>query len=89
MSPRVSRRSFLGKASVAMVGGAAAVRGLYNGGAIASPPRAAARSKTASSEPVVAYVENGQQDEVTILVGSREIVHQDPDLVSRLLHAAR
>ena len=89
MAPHISRRSFLGKASVVMVGGAAAVAGVDSGAAIASSRSAVGRLEPMPSEPIVAYVEDGQREEVTILVGSREIVHRDPDLVNRLLHAAR
>jgi hypothetical protein len=39
-------------------------------------------------EPVVAHVEDHAGDRVTLLVGEREIVVRDRDLVERLLDAA-
>ena len=88
---KLSRRDFLQKSSIGVVAGATMI------GALASevqPAAAATRAgsaetnKAASSDPVVAYVRDGRRGEVSIMVGDREVVRRDPELVRRLLHAA-
>jgi hypothetical protein len=87
----VSRREFLQKGSVGVVAGVAAIGGL----AELKTERAHAAKAHAthdqgiatSSDPVVAYVRPGGR-EVTIMVGTREVVHRDPELVRRLLRVA-
>jgi hypothetical protein len=82
-----SRRTFLVAAGV----GAAAV-----GVATVSPAAAAAATTKGSStpaalppgEPLVAYVSDAATGELTLLVGEREILIRDRDLVARLTHAA-
>ena len=46
------------------------------------------RSDKAARETVVAYVEDHHGSEVTLLVGEREVVVHDRDLVTRILNAA-
>ena len=90
---KLSRRDFLQKSSIGVVAGATMI------GALASEvqPAAAANraagsvtgtTKRATSDPVVAYVRDGRRGEVSIMVGDREVVRRDPELVRRLLHAA-
>jgi len=43
----------------------------------------------ASDDRVVAFVRAGDRDEVTVLVGEREIVRRDARLARLLLRAAR
>jgi hypothetical protein len=73
-----TRRGFL-----AMAGAGAAV--VATPGAVAQP---AARSH-ASSGPLVAYASDVGSSELSIMVGEHEVVVHDPDLVARLVHAAR
>ncbi len=88
----LSRRTFLRRASVGAVAGAGAL-GAIAGGA---PTRALARglreaanpAETDGTEPVVAYVSDAGRGEVTIMVGTREVTHRDPDLVRRIRRAA-
>lgn len=47
-----------------------------------------ARSRTSAHEPVVAYVSDAESDELTLMVGEREVVLRDRDLVTRILNAA-
>jgi Rieske Fe-S protein len=77
-----SRRRFLGVAGAgAVAAGATAVPGV----ASAAPT---ARSPHAATEPVVAYVSDAGSSELTLLVGEREVVLRDRDLVHRILNAA-
>jgi len=78
-----SRRRFLGVAGagVAATAATAAVPGV----ALAAPT---ARSPHAATESVVAYVSDAASSELTLLVGEREVVVHDRDLVHRLLNAA-
>ena len=85
---RFFKQTSIGVATVGVLGaGLAAVPRLT---AIAAPAgtSAANTSSAALSEPLVAYVRNPATGEVGLLVGSREIVYRDPDLVSHLLKAA-
>ena len=45
-----------------------------------------ALTKTAASEPVMAYVRDPSKGEVAIFVGTREIIRQDPELAARIMH---
>ena len=73
-----SRRKFLA-ASGAGVAGTVAL----GGAAHAATPRA-----DRAQESVVAYVPDHDGAEVRLLVGEREVVLQDRDLVTRILNAA-
>ena len=78
-----SRRGFL---TVAGVGAAAA-------GVAAAVPSAAAAPMPPdigdAEGPLVAYVTDVRTSEVALLVGEREVVVHDKDLVARLNHAAK
>jgi hypothetical protein len=60
--------------------------GLTAGPAQAGPTR---RTSTSAREPVVAYVRDHRSDELRLMVGEREVVVHDRDLVTRILNAAR
>jgi hypothetical protein len=78
-----SRRRFIG------VVGAGAVTA---GAATLLPDAALAREtplrEDSAAESLVAHVEDPASDVVTLLVGEREVVVRDRDLVTRLLNAA-
>jgi hypothetical protein len=78
-----SRRRFLG------VVGAGAITA---GAATVLPDTALAHEARlhpdSASESLVAHVADPASDEVTLLVGEREVVVHDRDLVTRLLNAA-
>ena len=89
-----SRREFLRKGSIGVAAGVAAI-GLGTEGGIA---RAATRAtneapaeegEAITSEPIVAYVRQGASGEVTVMAGSREVVHRDPDLARRIIRASK
>lgn len=75
------RRKFL---AVAGTGVAAGVVGLTAGpaGAATSPRAGSAR------QSVLAHVEDHRSSKLTLLVGEREVVVHDRDLVVRILNAA-
>jgi hypothetical protein len=78
-----SRRRFLAVTGT----GAAAV-----GAATVVPGAAFAgetpRSENSADEAVVAYVKDARSGELVLMVGEREVVVDDRDLVNRLLNAA-
>ena len=77
-----SRRRFLGVAGP----GAAVV------GTTALIPSAASAAQTrlhgTGASSVVAYVADARSSQLVLMVGEREVVVHDPDLVTRLLNAA-
>jgi hypothetical protein len=75
-----SRRKFLAAAAA----GAGAVAGtvglpITSAGAATRGPKA--------KEPVVAWIENPNSDELVLMAGEREVVVRDRDLVARILVA--
>jgi hypothetical protein len=78
-----SRRKFL-----EITGAGAAVAGA----AVAAPSAAFAtetrRRESAATEPVVAYIKDASSSEISLMVGEREVVVHDQDLVHRILNAA-
>ena len=48
----------------------------------------ALRTSSSAREPVVAYVENHRSGKLRLMVGEREVVVHDRDLVTRILNAA-
>ena len=83
-----SRRKFLAAAGI----GAAGTVGLTATSASASPATSAAstagRNGDSARQPVVAYIEHHFSDRIHLMVGEREIVVHDRDLVNRILNAA-
>jgi hypothetical protein len=77
-----NRRKFLAAAGA---GAAAGFVGMNAGPAFAGGTE---RGKNAAKETVVAYVEDHHGSELTLLVGEREVVVHDRDLVNRILNAA-
>ncbi len=76
-----SRRKFLAATGAGVAAGAVGIGG---------PAAAAAvtRSSRAATEPVVAYVENPHSGVISLMLGDREVVVEDHDLVARILNAA-
>ena len=75
------RRKFL---AVAGGGAAAGVVGLTAGPAAA----ASTRSPDSARETVVAYVEDHHSSRLRLMLGEREVIVHDRDLVVRILNAA-
>ena len=77
-----SRRNLL---AVAGAGAAAGAVALAPGAASAATARPRAG---AAQEAVVAYIQDHRSDTVSLMVGEREVVVRDRDLVTRILNAA-
>ncbi len=78
-----SRRKFIGVAGAGVA--AAGATALGSGAAWAAPARLHGQS---AQEPLVAHVADITSDEVSLMVGEREVIVRDRDLVTRLLNAA-
>lgn len=76
-----NRRKFL---AVTGMGAVAGTVGLAAGPASAS----VRRHVSSAHEPVVAYIEDHGSDQLQLMVGDREVVVHDRDLVTRILNAA-
>jgi hypothetical protein len=74
-----SRRKFLAAAGAGAVAGSVVLPGTA---------RAARRSPESARESVVAFVADHRSAELHLLVGEREVVVHDLDLVTRILNAA-
>ena len=77
-----SRRNLL---AVAGAGAAAGAVALAPGGAAAATARPRAN---AAREAVVAHIADHRSDTIHLMVGEREVVVRDRDLVTRILNAA-
>jgi hypothetical protein len=77
-----SRRKFLAVAGAGIATGTVAATA---GTAVASETR---RKPEAAKETVVAYVKDHRSNELRLLVGEREVIVHDRDLVNRILNAA-
>ena len=78
-----SRRKFLAAAGI----GAAGTVGLTATQASAATAETG-RGVDSAKQPVVAYVEHHFSDRIHLMVGDREVVIHDRDLVNRILNAA-
>ena len=90
---KLTRRGFIGQttASVATIGILATVPTLAATpemtDLVASDTAAAELSATSFAEPLVAHVSDLASGEISIMVGAREVILRDTDLVMRLLKA--
>ena len=87
MTP-VSRRRFLTSSSigVALAGALAAVPGL--GALLRIQGRSASSIAGWGAEPLIAHVRDLNSGEISILVGTEQVVRRDVDLATRLYQAA-
>ncbi|HVC41465.1 MAG TPA: hypothetical protein VND54_05765 [Candidatus Saccharimonadales bacterium] len=87
---KVTRRTFL-STTMGAAGGVAAM-GLIAGPSTlveAAQNVAGASDGPLSSEPMTAYVRDAATGEISVMVGHREIVTRDPQLIRRLQRATR
>lgn len=75
-----SRRKFIAAAGVSAAAGTAVLAGSGRADALPDPRRA--------QEPVLAVIDDHNGSTVRLLVGEREVVVDDRDLVTRILNAA-
>jgi hypothetical protein len=80
---KTDRRTFL---AVTGSGAAAGTVALTAGPVFAAG--GSRRSKDAAAESVVAYVEDHRSGKLRLMLGDREVVVHDSDLVTRILNAA-
>lgn len=86
---KVTRRGFIAKSSAgaAAVGALAVAPGLA--AAHAAPKAPLAGGSVLLNEALVAHVRDAASGEIAILVGDREVIVRDRELVARLVQAAR
>lgn len=89
MTP-LTRRDVLKKTSAgaATLGALIVAPGLVSAD-VAAAGRATTHATLSEHEPLVAYVRDASAGELTLFVGTREIVVRDPKLVMRLVQAAQ
>ena len=75
-----SRRKFLAVTGASAAAGTVALT--------AGRAAAATRRSDSARESVVAYVRNHRSGELRLMVGEREVIVHDVDLVTRILNAA-
>lgn len=95
----LSRRAFMGRAAAATAAGVAATSGIIAlpglmavAPAVASKPVPQAATDLDLSpvgQDIVAHVQDASTGQVLLLVGTRELTYNDPQLVARLLKGAR
>ncbi len=86
----LSRRTLLKTGSLSLIAGVVAISGIDR---LASIPglrtSSGAPDLSALGQDVVAHVRDASTGDVAIMVGTSEVIHRDPQLVGRLLAAAR
>ena len=87
---KVTRRTFL-STTVGAAGGVAAMGLIAGPSTLVEAPQnvAEASDGPVSSEPMTAYVRDAATGEISVMVGHREIVTKDPQLIRRLQRVAR
>ena len=87
---KVTRRTFL-STTVGAAGGVAAMGLIAGPGTLVEAAQnvADASDGPMSSEPMTAYVRDAATGEISVMVGHREVVSKDPQLIRRLQRAAR
>lgn len=86
----LSRRTLLKTGSLGLIAGVAALSGIDRVASIPGVKAADAEPDlTAIGTDVVAHVRDASTGDVAVMVGTSEVVYRDPQLVGRLLAAAR
>jgi hypothetical protein len=86
----LTRRSFLTSSSIS-VAMAAAIAAIPTAAAVLKRPAPPAiwGSTATLGEPLIAHVRDLNSGEISLLVGTREVVHRDIELARRLYSAAQ
>jgi len=87
---KVTRRTFL-STTVGAAGGVAAMGLIAGPGTLVEAAQnvAEASDGPVSSEPMTAYVRDAATGEISVMVGHREVITKDPQLIRRLQRATR
>src|SRR5262249_15362973 len=86
----LSRRQFIGKGSIGVAAGVAALTpGSQGADAEAGGDPRVAPAEATPDEPGVAYAKRGAHGEVRVMVGSREVVQKDAELARRIIRASK
>ncbi len=89
MTP-TTRRAFLQRTTVGMAAaGALAAVPVFATKIITGPDGGAAAAGGAAAGPLVAHVKDLASGEISLLIGTREVIHRDRALAARLYSAAR
>ncbi len=85
-----SRRKFLAVAGAGAAAGTVGLTGVGSAAAAQSGAQAAGaeRKPGHAQESVVAYVKDHRSSKLRLMVGEREVIVHDKDLVNRILNAA-
>jgi hypothetical protein len=83
-----NRRTFIAQTSVAAAAALAIVPRLTRLQLAANPPTLPVSASTIT-EPFAAYVRDAASGEISILIGTREVIVRDANLVARLIQAVR
>lgn len=88
---KLSRRGFFKQtsASAATFGVLVAIPGMAVATEVVPEAPAVETSIANFTEPLLAHVSDLASGEISLMVGTREIIFRDPNLVMRLLQAAR
>lgn len=85
----LTRRTFLTRTSIGVAGGVLA------GGLATTVPRLSSDlaptplpSGADATEPLIAHVRSVSRGEISLMVGTREVIYQDRELAARLMVAA-
>ena len=86
---QLSRRRFITRGSVgfALAGALAAVPGL--GSVLKLRPASAPIDPSSSAEPLIAHVRDLSSGEMSLFVGTNQVIHRDADLAARLYNAVQ
>ncbi|MGD9959164.1 hypothetical protein [Nocardioides sp.] len=82
-----NRRKFLAVAGAGAAAGTVGLTGLATPAAAAAPGDTK-RKPGSAQETVVAYVKDHRSSKLRLMVGDREVIVHDADLVNRILNAA-
>jgi hypothetical protein len=85
----ISRRTVLKKGSLGIIAGVAALSGIDKVASLSGLAATEAPDLSAVGSDVVAHVANASTGEIAVMVGTTEVAYRDPQLVGRLLAAAR
>jgi hypothetical protein len=85
----LTRRKFVTNTSVGLVAGVIAGKMIESLPGFTPTPAASNAGPLLPGEPLIAHITNLATGEISLLVGTREVVYRDPVMANRLMAAAR